>query len=107
MPMSALLSRRRFFSVTAAVAGACVESRRAAAQERAKLALEDFQPKSMLVADQHPVERAKFPIIDVHTHLSSVFGRRRAPKRMDLRRKRPSRSSRSFNGWTSSTCRRW
>lgn len=52
----------------------------AAAGEKAaqKLALEDFQPKSMLVVPEHPVARARFPVIDAHTHLSSVFGRRRA-----------------------------
>jgi predicted TIM-barrel fold metal-dependent hydrolase len=32
------------------------------------LALKDFQPRSMLVAAQHPVERARFPVVDVHTH---------------------------------------
>jgi len=33
------------------------------------LALKDFQPKSMLhVAENHP-QKAKFPVIDVHTHL--------------------------------------
>lgn len=45
-----------------------------------KLALEDFQPKSMLVVPEHPVLKAKYPVIDVHTHLASVFGRRRAPE---------------------------
>jgi predicted TIM-barrel fold metal-dependent hydrolase len=32
------------------------------------LALKDFQPRSMLVVPQHEVERAKFPVVDVHTH---------------------------------------
>jgi len=44
----------------------------------AKLTLEEFQPKSMLVVPEHPVARARFPVIDVHTHLSSVFGRSRS-----------------------------
>jgi predicted TIM-barrel fold metal-dependent hydrolase len=34
------------------------------------LALKDFQPKSMLHVESHKVERARFPVIDVHTHLS-------------------------------------
>ena len=32
------------------------------------LALKDFQPRSMLVVPQHPVERARYPVVDVHTH---------------------------------------
>ena len=34
------------------------------------LALEDFQPRSMLHVPEHKVARAAFPVIDVHTHLS-------------------------------------
>ncbi len=36
----------------------------------ARLALTDFQPKSMLHVPVTEVPRAKFPVIDVHTHLS-------------------------------------
>jgi predicted TIM-barrel fold metal-dependent hydrolase len=32
----------------------------------------------MLVVPEHPVTRARFPVVDVHTHITSVFGRRRA-----------------------------
>jgi len=41
-----------------------------------KLALQDFQPKSMLVVPEHPVPKAKFPVIEAHTHVNWVFGRR-------------------------------
>ncbi len=41
------------------------------------LALEDFQPRSMLVAPEHPVPRAQYPVIDVHTHVASALPRRR------------------------------
>jgi predicted TIM-barrel fold metal-dependent hydrolase len=34
------------------------------------LALKDFEPRSMLHVEEHPVARARFPVIDVHTHLS-------------------------------------
>jgi predicted TIM-barrel fold metal-dependent hydrolase len=34
------------------------------------LALLDFQPKSMLHVPEHKVDRARFPVIDVHSHLS-------------------------------------
>src|ERR671939_371913 len=35
-----------------------------------KLALEDYEPKSMLHVPEHHVPRARFPAIDFHTHLS-------------------------------------
>lgn len=44
----------------------------------AKLALEDFQPRSMLVVPEHPTQRARYPVIDVHTHISEVFGQQGA-----------------------------
>jgi hypothetical protein len=81
-------SRRRFLgSVAASVlisrGGAgpveLVEAGAMAAQDApAKLPLEDFQPKSMLVVPERPTLRARFPVIDVHTHISGVFGRQRA-----------------------------
>jgi predicted TIM-barrel fold metal-dependent hydrolase len=36
------------------------------------LPLSDFQPKSMVVSEEHPVERARFPVIDYHNHLDSL-----------------------------------
>jgi predicted TIM-barrel fold metal-dependent hydrolase len=78
-------SRRKFLGSAgaAACASAVVPATGVAAQQAGsggnqKLALEEFQPKSMLVVPEHPVNRAQFPVIDVHTHISSVFGRRRA-----------------------------
>ncbi|MEJ7605194.1 MAG: hypothetical protein WKF37_02765 [Bryobacteraceae bacterium] len=38
------------------------------AQQR--LNLPDYQPKSMLVLPEHAVERSRYPVIDIHTHLS-------------------------------------
>ena len=35
------------------------------------LALADFQPRSMLHVPQTAVARARFPVIDIHTHISS------------------------------------
>ena len=35
-----------------------------------RLTLEDFQPKSMLHVTETKVERSRFPVIDVHTHLT-------------------------------------
>src|SRR5205085_1024082 len=35
-----------------------------------ELLLKDFQPRSMLHVEEHRVERARFPVIDVHAHFS-------------------------------------
>ena len=54
-------------SVLAALAGVPV----LLAQKKGKpLDIADYEPKSMLVVPQHPVEKARFPVIDIHTHLS-------------------------------------
>ena len=72
-------SRRSFMRRTAEAAGAAAMSGailhpRAAAMpppaDGCPLALKDYQPKSMLHTSDHPVARARFPVIDVHTHLS-------------------------------------
>jgi predicted TIM-barrel fold metal-dependent hydrolase len=52
------VTRRNFFQVAAA----------------SGLQLKDYRPKSTLKVPEHPVNRAKFPVIDVHTHL--FMGRR-------------------------------
>jgi predicted TIM-barrel fold metal-dependent hydrolase len=36
------------------------------------LTIREYQPKSTLVTTQHPVPRARFPVIDVHSHHSDV-----------------------------------
>jgi predicted TIM-barrel fold metal-dependent hydrolase len=40
-------------------------------ESRTALALSDYEPKSMLHVPETKVERARFPVIDVHAHLSS------------------------------------
>lgn len=40
-----------------------------------KLALSDFEPRSMLVVPEHKVARAKYPVIDVHTHVGGALRR--------------------------------
>lgn len=43
----------------------------AQAQQKAKpLDIVDFQPKSMLTVPERRIEKARFPVIDIHTHLS-------------------------------------
>jgi predicted TIM-barrel fold metal-dependent hydrolase len=44
------------------------------AKERETLLLRDFHPKSMLHARVTPIERAKFPVIDVHNHINDAMG---------------------------------
>lgn len=75
------LSRRRWLaSITLAGLGRAVAARpvarcagggeAAGAQPQGKLALEDYEPKSMLHVPAHKIARARFPAIDFHTHLS-------------------------------------
>ena len=40
------------------------------ATNKAPLALQDFQPRSMLHVEEHKVARAAFPVIDVHAHFA-------------------------------------
>ena len=44
----------------------------------AQMNLGEFQPNSMLVAPQNPVAKARFPVIDMHTHVAALF--RRTPE---------------------------
>jgi predicted TIM-barrel fold metal-dependent hydrolase len=44
----------------------------APADSKAGLDLRDYQPKSMLHVKETKVERSRFPVIDIHTHLSSA-----------------------------------
>jgi predicted TIM-barrel fold metal-dependent hydrolase len=50
------------------LAGAAVAS--AQTDSAAPLTLEKFQPRSMLVVDEHLLTRSKFPVVDVHVHPS-------------------------------------
>jgi len=76
-------TRRTFFALglgSAALTGSPVQTERNG-QREPKLALEDYQPRSALAVPQTRVSRAKFPVIDVHTHVSNIFGRdSRAPE---------------------------
>ena len=39
--------------------------------DKMKLDLSDFQPKSMLHVPETKVSRSRYPVIDIHTHLSN------------------------------------
>ncbi len=45
-----------------------------AADEKDALPIEQFQPRSMLHADETKVERAAYPVIDIHTHITFAGG---------------------------------
>lgn len=42
------------------------------AKAEVSLPLSEFQPDSMLVSQEHHLERARFPVIDYHNHLDSL-----------------------------------
>jgi len=44
------------------------------AKRRQTLSLRDFHPQSMLHARVTTVERARFPVIDVHNHVNDATG---------------------------------
>jgi len=54
----------------AGASGVAEPEAEAGAAPEAPLALKDFQPKSMLHVPVTNVPRARFPVIDIHTHLS-------------------------------------
>lgn len=75
-------SRRNFLASAAAaqlLANAGPAAAQELSQEKPTMTLDDYQPKSMLVVPEHPVPRARYPVIDVHTHISGFFGGKRAP----------------------------
>jgi predicted TIM-barrel fold metal-dependent hydrolase len=43
------------------------------AEQKKTLLLRDFQPESMLHASVHPVDRARFPVFDVHQHVNDAM----------------------------------
>ena len=43
------------------------------------LSVEEWEPRSTLVVKEHPVQRAKFPVIDVHSH----HGSSKTPQQID------------------------
>jgi predicted TIM-barrel fold metal-dependent hydrolase len=75
-------SRRDFFKGglglglgSAVLPAACSAPAPEAWSDKAQMLLTDFEPRSMLVTEETRVERARFPVIDMHTHVSSVLER--------------------------------
>ena len=89
--MKGRLNRRAWFaSVGAGLAVAAPAARAAQARPATPaapagtgaLTLDDFHPRSMLVVPEHPVERARFPVVDFHTHPTFRAGASRACRRV-------------------------
>ena len=70
--MSGIPRRRFLTSAGLGFAAANITSTSATAQQatRKPLDISDYEPKSMLRVKETLVERARFPVIDIHTHLS-------------------------------------
>lgn len=66
------LHRRKFLTTGAALLSPLAFAQRGNAPASGEgLPLEQFAPKSMLKVPEHPVAKAKFPLIDWHTHITS------------------------------------
>ena len=53
-----------------AIAGSSQESQAQPKPAGQQLALADYEPRSMLHVQETAIERAKFPVVDVHTHIT-------------------------------------
>lgn len=58
----------------AGFSAAHAQVRRNEQQRPSSMTLEDYEPTSMLVVDEHPVRRAKFSFVDVHGHQNLSMG---------------------------------
>jgi uncharacterized protein len=67
-----LLATSLLLSLAPTVAPAQV--RRNEQQRPPSMTLEEYEPKSMLVVEEHPLRRAKFPFVDVHGHQNLAAG---------------------------------
>jgi predicted TIM-barrel fold metal-dependent hydrolase len=43
------------------------------AEQNKTLLLRDFDPKSMMHSQEHPIQRAKYPVFDVHQHVNDAM----------------------------------
>jgi predicted TIM-barrel fold metal-dependent hydrolase len=71
------MNRRKWMASAAALAGGPAMAQSQGQQRQAEAAppvlpIEQFQPKSMLHAKETHVPRARFPLIDFHTHITMV-----------------------------------
>jgi Amidohydrolase len=70
-------NRRDFFISSAGLASlapATASQGAAPTSGPPKIYLNEYEPKSMLALPEHQLRRARYPVIDVHTHVSHIFG---------------------------------
>ncbi len=79
-------SRRDFFKGglgfglgAAVLPAACAPPPATEEEAGSQLSLMDFEPQSMLVVEENPVVSARYPVIDMHTHVKGLFGRTPTP----------------------------
>jgi predicted TIM-barrel fold metal-dependent hydrolase len=67
--MRRIASHRLLLPLLAALPAAVHgQVRRNEQQRPPSMTLEDYEPKSMLVTDEHPIRKAKYPFVDIHGH---------------------------------------
>ena len=71
-PIQRRSSARRQARLAVALAVALVGATPAGAPRAQDLGIRQYKPKSTLVVSEHPVPRAKYPVIDIHSHHSRL-----------------------------------
>ena len=66
--VSRLVAALLFTCTAASLTDAHAQVRRNDQQRPASMTLEEYEPASMLVNEQHPVRKAKYPFVDIHGH---------------------------------------
>ena len=67
---------RRWGLATPIVLGTiCALPLQAQREEVPPMSIEDYAPRSTLVVPENPVDRARFPFVDVHLHLNALMPR--------------------------------
>ncbi len=94
-----LNSRRSFLAGLGGALAGCQSATEIPSEVETRMPLAEFEPRSMLVAESHPVSRAKFPAIDVHAHLIFAGGLRREPDRSEPPTVTPAGQLRQIVGW--------
>ena len=56
------------FALVLGVAPLRAQVRRNDQQRPPSMTLEEYEPRSMLVTEEHPIRRAKYPFVDIHGH---------------------------------------
>ena len=69
---------------TLAITTGLVASLALPAAARQQMTVRDYEPRSALVVPGHPVTRAKFPFVDVHSHHGRAASTREARSKVSI-----------------------